>query len=161
MPTAPATVPGYAEYDPSTGLHMTGTVQQIDPQSYRLQVTGKVDHALELTYDDLRCMPKIKTEAPLICPGFFEDKAAWAGAPLAHILALAGVQAGARRLELTSADGYTMWIYLENALAGGSIIAYEWQGEPLPILHGFPVRAVFPSSSGSYWVKYLVRLEVN
>ncbi len=161
VPTAPATVPGYAEYDPTTGLHMTGAVQQIDPQSYRLQVTGKVEHPLELTYDDLRCMPKITTDAPLICPGFFEDHAVWTGAPLAHVLALAGVQADARRLELTSADGYTMWIYLETALAGGSIIAYEWQGEPLPILHGFPVRAVFPSSSGSNWVKYLTRLDVN
>ena len=44
VPTPPLTYPGYTELDPSTGLHMTGSVQRIDVNRYRLQVTGKVDH---------------------------------------------------------------------------------------------------------------------
>jgi DMSO/TMAO reductase YedYZ molybdopterin-dependent catalytic subunit len=41
-----------------------------------------------------------------------------------------------------------------------SILAYAWEGEPLPILHGFPVWAVFPELDGSTWVKWLVKIEV-
>ena len=33
--------------------------------------------------------------------------------------------------------------------------------EPLPILHGFPVRTVFPALEGNKWVKWLVEIEVS
>ena len=57
VPTLPATIPGYTEVDPATGLHMTGTPQVIDLATYRLTVEGKVTHSLSLTYDDLRRLP--------------------------------------------------------------------------------------------------------
>jgi DMSO/TMAO reductase YedYZ molybdopterin-dependent catalytic subunit len=45
-------------------------------------------------------------------------------------------------------------------LSSDSFLAYEWEGEPLPIIHGFPVRAVFPALSGNTWVKWLVEIQV-
>ena len=140
---------------------MTGTPQDIDLASYRLKVTGRVDHPLSLTYDDLRCMPRIQTSDVLICPGYFEDEATWAGASLAHILDLASVQAGATRLTLVGADEYMAQVTLQQARAGNSYLAYEWEGKPIPILHGFPVRAVFPSLQGNTWVKWLVEIQVE
>jgi DMSO/TMAO reductase YedYZ molybdopterin-dependent catalytic subunit len=139
---------------------MTGRVQEIDLQRYRLEVTGKVDHPLSLTYDDLRCMPRIETRSTLVCPGFFEDVATWSGASLEYVLELAGVQAGATGIQLTSADGYSTSLPVETAHSGDSFLAYEWEGQPLPILHGFPVRAVFPNLDGNKWVKWLVKIEV-
>jgi len=159
-PTPPAEIPGYTQLDPTTGLHMTGRVQEIDLQRYRLEVTGKVDHPLSLTYDDLRCMPRIETRSTLVCPGFFEDVATWSGASLEYVLELAGVQAGATGIQLTSADGYSTSLPVETAHSGDSFLAYEWEGQPLPILHGFPVRAVFPNLDGNKWVKWLVKIEV-
>ena len=85
-PTLPATIPGYTELDRSTGLHITGKYVVIDLASYRLEVTGMVDNPLKLSYEDLRCLPRIKTSAPILCPGFFEDAANWAGASLAGVL---------------------------------------------------------------------------
>lgn len=161
VPTPPAEVPGYTELDPATGLHMTGSVPDIDFSSYRLAVTGKVDNPLSLSYDELRCMPKIEVECTLVCVGFFEDQATWAGVPLSHILDLAGVQEDATGLRLVSADGYATQVPLESALEQDSFVAYEWEGEPLPILHGFPVRAVFPALNGNNWVKWLIEIEVS
>jgi DMSO/TMAO reductase YedYZ molybdopterin-dependent catalytic subunit len=160
VPTRPAEVPGYTELDPATGLHMTGHVPTLDFDSYRLVVTGTVETPLSLTYDDLRCMPKIELECTLVCPGFFQDEAIWAGAPLAQILEMAGAPRDAAGLRLMSADGYGVLATAEMGWAENSFLAYEWEGEPLPILHGFPVRAVFPDSSGNFWVKWLVRIEV-
>jgi DMSO/TMAO reductase YedYZ molybdopterin-dependent catalytic subunit len=161
VPTRPATTPGYTELDPSTGLHMTGTPQEIDLTSYRLQVTGKVDRPLSLTYDDLRCMPRIQTSDVLICPGFFEDEANWAGASLMSVLDMAGVRPEATSLTLVGADGYAASVTLEQARASNSYLAYEWEGKPVPILHGFPVRAVFPSLQGNTWVKWLIEITVE
>jgi DMSO/TMAO reductase YedYZ molybdopterin-dependent catalytic subunit len=140
---------------------MTGTPQEIDLASYRLKVTGKVDHPLSLTYDGLRCMARIQTSDILICPGYFEDEATWAGASLEYVLELAGVQDGATSISLLGVDGYSAFVTMQQARSGNNYLAYEWEGKPIPILHGFPVRAVFPALYGSKWVKWLVEIKVD
>jgi len=159
VPTA-AEMPGYAQIDPSTGLHVTGTAPEIDLETYRLEVTGLVDNPLSLSYEDLRCMPKVEAEVSIICTSLFADLSTWAGVPLNYVLELAGIQQGATRIQMFSADGYSPTATLEEAYSGNNFIAYEWEGEPIPILHGFPVRMVFPDLTGSRWVKWLVKLEV-
>jgi len=161
VPTRAPETPGYAELDPTTGLHMTGTAQSIDLESYRLEISGKVGQPLSLSYDDLRCMPKAETHCILVCPGFFQDEATWAGAPLSEILALAQVREDADGLRLIGADGYGSFVRLEETSGDNNILAYEWEGEPLPILHGFPVRAVFPELNGNRWVKWLIEIRVE
>jgi DMSO/TMAO reductase YedYZ molybdopterin-dependent catalytic subunit len=160
VPTPPVEVPGYAELDPTTGLHITGTAPELDVDDYRLEVTGQVGNPLSLTYDDLRCMQKVERHTILVCPGLFQDEATWAGVPLADILALAGAEESAQMLRLVGADGYRKNITLNMATSDQGFLAYEWEGEPLPILHGFPVRAVFPDQNGSFWVKWLIQIDV-
>jgi DMSO/TMAO reductase YedYZ molybdopterin-dependent catalytic subunit len=92
VPTLPSIIPQYLEIDPDTGLHMTGTPTVVDFPSYRLKVSGKVDHELSLTYDELRLMPKMTATPDLVCEGFFVDAAAWSGASLKAILEMAGLQ---------------------------------------------------------------------
>jgi len=139
---------------------VTGTPQEIDPDSYRLNVVGKVNHPLSLTYDDLRCMPKVEIHCQLVCPETFVDEATWAGVPLDYILELTGMQSGVEGIKMTSTDGYSVSVPMIEVDVENNLLAYEWEGEPLPILHGFPVRAVFPESVGSRWVKWLVEIEV-
>lgn len=159
-PILPAVIPGYLELDPDTGLHVTGDYQIIDPSSWRLKVTGKVDHPLSLTYDDLRCLPKKTLRTTIVCQGFFEDTANFSGVLLTTILDLAGVKTGADGILLKGADDYSTTVSLESALSEESLIAYEWEAQPLPILHGFPARALFPQMPGSASVKWLLDIEV-
>ncbi len=147
--------------DLSTGLHVTGRAPSVDLESYRLSVTGRVDRPLDLSLDDLRCMPKVSTTCPLVCPGTFTDIATWAGVPIDHVLEQAQVQSGASSLVFVSADGYSTLVYLDDVRASQGFLAYEWEGEPLPILHGFPVRVVLPRVDGNKWAKWLVRIEVH
>jgi DMSO/TMAO reductase YedYZ molybdopterin-dependent catalytic subunit len=161
VPTRAPETPGYAELDPTTGLHMTGTAKFIDPETYRLEISGKVEQPLSLSYDDLRCMPKVETHSVLVCPGFFQDEATWAGVPLSEILERVKLQDDAAGLRLVGADGYRSYVSLEEARTEYSMLAYEWEGEPLPILHGFPLRAVFPELNGNRWVKWLIAIEVE
>ena len=156
----PVPAPEYLDLDPATGLHVTGTAQEIDLESYRLVVTGTVEHPLNLTYDDLRCMPKVEATSKLVCPGFFEDEGTWAGVPITHVLELAGASPDAIGFRLVGADGYDALATMDMAASQEAFLAYEWAGEPLPIVHGFPVRAVFPGSSGNVWVKWLVEIVV-
>lgn len=161
VPTLPAEIPAHTELDPSTNLHITGEYRQVDPATYHLAVSGKVVRPLSLTLDQLRCLARRETHAALICPGYFEDYATWGGVPLIVILALAGVQADAASLDLVGADGYSAFVTLDEARNPDNLIAYEWEGEPLPLLHGFPVRAVFPALFGNKWVKWLLEIQVK
>jgi DMSO/TMAO reductase YedYZ molybdopterin-dependent catalytic subunit len=160
-PTRPADTPGYTMLDTATGLHMTGTPVDIDVNMYRLKVTGKVKNELSLSYDDLRCMPKTTTKSTSICAGYFEDRATWAGVPFSHIFELAGVKPEASLITLFGADGYQSGTRIEAALLPTAYLAYEWEGQPVPVLHGFPLRAIFDSVTGGFRVKWLLGIEVS
>jgi DMSO/TMAO reductase YedYZ molybdopterin-dependent catalytic subunit len=160
-PTLPATIPGYAEVDPATGLHMTGTPQVIDPATYRLRIEGKVTKELSLSYDDLRRLPRVTATPTLNCPDTFVDIATWSGVPRGTILTMAGMEAEATKIRMDAADGYSFVLSLEDALRPENFLAYEWEGQPLPVLHGFPLRAVIPGKAGAAWVKWLVLIVVE
>ncbi len=161
VPSLPADIPGYTEVDPATGLHVTGEPVVVDLATYRLKVGGKVARELSLTYDELRGLPRVTASPLLNCPGFFTDQATWSGASLEAILEMAGVQPDAERIEMKSADGYSISLTLETALGTESFLAYELMGDTLPVLHGFPVRAVIPGKDGNLWVKWLVEISVE
>jgi len=149
------------ELDPETGLHITGNPKQIDLVTYRLKITGLVEFPLSLTYDDLRCLPRVTDSPELVCPGVFVDKATWTGVPIKLVLELAGVQQGATKLTLISADGREVNLSLEKAIADGNFLAYELNSKLLPVQHGFPLRAVFPSMPGSFWIKWLIEIRIS
>ena len=153
--------PGYTELDESTGLHVTGGAVKVDLATYRLQVTGLVEAPLGLSLDDLRCLPKVTAKPALVCQGYFVDITTWSGVPINSILQLAGASNGARRIVLVSADGYETLVNIETAKNPENFLAYEWEGQPLPILHGFPLRAVFPTLDGNKWAKWLVEIRVE
>jgi len=161
IPKLPAEIPGYAELDEATGLHITGKAPDIDFSSYRLRITGLVNKPLSLTYDNLRCLPKVTATPLLVCPGFFEDLATWSGVPVYEVLKLAELQPNASKITLISADGYRATMDLEVVLEEENFLAYELEGQPLPILHGFPLRAIFPHITGGKWVKWLVEIIVE
>jgi len=160
-PTLPDEIPGYVEIDPATGLHMTGTPLEVDFEDYRLVVSGKVSTELSLTYDEIRSLPKVTATPTLVCTGFFKDTATWSGASLRQVLELAGLAPDAEEIHLVSADGYSSYLPLDRALQDDNFLAYELEGDTLPVLHGFPLRAVLPDEVGAYWVKWLVAIEVE
>jgi len=160
QPPWPLVIPGYTELDPETGLHMTGTPTRVDLAKYRLEVGGKVDRPLSLSFDDLRRLPRLASRPTIVCEGFFEDSANWAGASLAALLERAGVQASARIVEMVCADGYKQTITLAQARSPDAYLAYELEGRLIPVLHGFPLRAILPSLPGYEWAKWIVAIRV-
>jgi len=81
--------------------------------------------------------------------------------PIVEVLQLVRPKPEARLISLISADGFAVDIDLKDAMNHENFLAYEWEGQPLPVLHGFPLRAVLPNMSGDYWVKWLVEINVK
>ena len=94
--------------------------------------------------------------------------ARWTGVRLRDVLAKAGVASGATRvrfagLDVPPAEGAPQFIKsvpLDVALRDDVLVAWGMNGEPLPLLHGYPLRIVVPGWFSTYWVKMLARIEV-
>jgi DMSO/TMAO reductase YedYZ molybdopterin-dependent catalytic subunit len=159
VPAKPAVIPAVGEIDASTGRHMMGIPQELDVASYRLQITGLVDHPLELTYADLLCLPKVTETVTTRCYNF-SDTATWSGVLISDVLKKAGLQPGAQKVVQKAADDAARTVTLEMALDPHNFLAYQMGKKPLPILFGFPVRSIFIDVAGQYSVKWLTSLEV-
>lgn len=156
-----------AEVDNSTlpitaveDLNRTGRPQEYDIETYRLAIEGLVDNPLSLSYTELQARPQVTEVVLLICPGYFWDNAEWTGTPLKSILEEAGISPQATQVRFEGRDGYNRTMSLEDALADGVFLAYQVNGEPLPVEHGYPVRLVARHQYGNMWVKWLERIEL-
>lgn len=99
--------------------------------------------------------------------------AEWTGVPLHLVLEQAGVQATAQEVVFTGADHgpdevvgdpaevtYERSLPLAKAMHPDTLLAYEMNGEPLPPLHGFPLRLLVPGWYGMGSVKWLTGIRV-
>jgi DMSO/TMAO reductase YedYZ molybdopterin-dependent catalytic subunit len=94
--------------------------------------------------------------------------ARWRGVRLKDVLDRAGVAAGALQVRFRGLDtgvlpqtpDFMKSLAIDHARDGEVMIAYEMNGEPLPLLNGFPIRLVVPGWYATYWVKMLADIEV-
>jgi DMSO/TMAO reductase YedYZ molybdopterin-dependent catalytic subunit len=158
----------------------------ISEANWRLRVGGLVERSQEFTLKDLRQMDAVTITAVVQCSGngraFHRPKvpgvqwergavgnAEWTGVRLQDLLAKAGVQAGARHVQLQGADRpvvasvplFTRSIPLEKALHSDTILAYEMNGRPLPLLHGAPLRVITPGWMADSCMKWLTEITVQ
>ena len=167
--------------------HYAGVPTRVDLRTFSTQVTGAVDRPLQLSFDDLRTkFEPVTMTAFSQCSGnsrsFFQPRvpgaqwtngamgnARYVGARLKDVLKRAGVKAGAVEVSFRGIDEpplqasphFEKPLTIDHALHGDSIVAYEMNGEPLPLLNGFPIRLVVPGWFATYWVKCLSQITVR
>ena len=143
------------------GLHITGTVIEVDIDSYRLKITGAVKNLLEFSFDDIKGLPSAREYVELECPNIFIDKGYWTGVKVLDLLTMAGIDDNAKRVKFTSIDkSYTQILFLEEIKPDGFLIAYQFNDKEFSKYHGYPLRLVAKDLAGSIWVKWLGEIEV-
>ncbi|MGH9721351.1 MAG: sulfite oxidase [Bryobacteraceae bacterium] len=157
---------------------------KVDAATWRLQVEGEVSTPLTLTLDELKKLPRAEVVSVLECAGngrsFFEPtiigmqwqygavgNARWAGVRLADVLRKAGLKASAREVLFNGADvpvgtmpDFERTVPLKKAQAADTLLAYEMNGEALPVSHGYPLRLVVPGWAGDSWTKWVTNIRV-
>ena len=166
--------------------HLSGIPTTVDLRTFRLEVGGHVKKPLSLSLNDLQSQfEPVLVVALAQCAGnsrsLFEPRvpggqwsngamgnARWKGARLKEVLDAAGVLPGTVQVGLHGLDvpalektpRFEKSLQIDHALDGEVMIAYEMNGEPLPMLNGFPVRLVVPGWYATYWVKALSSIMV-
>ncbi len=158
---------------------------EVDVDKFRLTVRGHVNQVLSLSLQDILSLPRVEMAAVNQCSGnsrgLFLPRVAggqwgngsmgnarWTGVRLEDVLHRAGVKPGAvavrfQGLDEAVIDGAPRFLKsldIDHARDGEVMLAYQMNGEQLPLLNGFPLRLIVPGWYSTYWIKMLTDIEV-
>ncbi len=159
-------------------------VPQVDAATFALKVGGEVNSPFSLSVDEIKKLPAVTTTVTLECAGngraFFQPAVAgiqwekgavgtarFTGARMSDVLKKAGVKTAGINVEMHAADrppgtmpAFVRQVPMAKAMHPDTIIAYDMNGQPIPLVHGAPLRAIIPGWEGAYSVKWLNALNV-
>ena len=159
-------------------------VPQVDAAAWSLKVGGEVNSPIALSLDEIKKLPATTVTMTLECAGngraFFAPALAgiqwekgavgtarFTGTRLSEILKKAGVKTTGLNVEMHAADrplgtmpAFVRQVPMAKAMHADTIIAWDMNGQPIPLPHGSPLRAIIPGWEGAYSVKWLNALNV-
>jgi DMSO/TMAO reductase YedYZ molybdopterin-dependent catalytic subunit len=169
----------YTEADLSPQFKPNGTANPDDDDyqalaeknfvDWRLEVNGLVQRPAQLSLADIRALPSRTQITRHDCVEGWSCIGKWKGAVLSALLQEVGLQPGARYLVFHCADPmeggaaetkYYESIDLAEAFHPQTILAYEMNGQTLPVPHGAPLRLRVERQLGYKMAKYIMRIEV-
>ena len=160
-----------------------------EPDKWKIAVDGEVNKPLELTLGELKSKFKSQTRRFVLeCGGngraFFSPPARgnqwtnggagcaeWTGVRLADVLKAAAPKEMAIYTAHYSADLHlsgdakrptlSRGVRLPKAMDPNSMIVWAMNGQPLPNIHGGPVRLIYPGWAGSASQKWLTKITLR
>jgi DMSO/TMAO reductase YedYZ molybdopterin-dependent catalytic subunit len=148
----------------------------IAPDEWSLRIEGLVQTPLDITFADLERKAAAGEEVVLLntlrcifdttdIPGLVGN-ALWRGVPLRSVLEDAGIDPQqTARIRYFGRDGFANNLRLEDVFLPDALtepldplLVYEMNGEPVPHVHGGPVRLLTPGRYGYKNVKWIERV---
>jgi DMSO/TMAO reductase YedYZ molybdopterin-dependent catalytic subunit len=164
---APGTRPEFTPLAEHYRIDINTSSPVVDPEQWRLRVTGLVERPLALTLDELRAYEQMHLFVTLACisnpiAGDLIGTTRWTGVSLQRLLPDLALDPAASHLHIASADGFFEILPLDVARADERVmIAYAWDGVPLPREHGFPLRLYIPDRYGMKQPKWIDSIEAT
>ena len=153
---------------------------------WTLAIDGDVARPITLSLEEIRRMRAERRSATIECAGNGRglfvlpatsgvqwglgavSNATWTGVPLAALLERAGVQASALHFWMEAADHSPLpdvpkfLRSIPRAIAlSEAFVAYEMNGQPVPLHHGGPLRLVVPGWYGMASTKWLTHVHAR
>lgn len=165
---APGTRPEFTKVENHYRIDINALPPVIREEDWRLEITGMVRNPMVLTLDDLRNhyepMHQFVTLSCISNPvgGDLISTQRWTGVSLQQILRQVGPMEGANYLYITSEDGFYETVPRTMIVADERImLTYAWDGLPLLVEHGFPLRLYIPDLYGMKQPKWIIHIELT
>jgi DMSO/TMAO reductase YedYZ molybdopterin-dependent catalytic subunit len=169
--------------------HLDGIPNTVDLKDWKLHIEGNVNKPLALTLPELmQKFKSISLAAVNQCSGNSRSRllprvpggqwgngamgnAMWTGVRFRDLLDATGVKSGSLQVQFQGLENgqgpaalgsnlFLKSLDLANPVLDECVVAYLMNGEPLPMLNGFPVRLVVPGYFATYWTKCLTWIRV-
>jgi DMSO/TMAO reductase YedYZ molybdopterin-dependent catalytic subunit len=151
-----------AGYDPGRlppGQYLTekwpvlhaGSVPHTDLATWDFRVFGEVENEVQLSWDELEALPTSENVQDIHCvTRWSRFDTQFKGVHWRELAKLAGPKPSGRYVIAHAEQGYTANVPLRFLEDANALLAYEADGEPLSLDHGWPLRLVIP---GKYFWK--------
>jgi DMSO/TMAO reductase YedYZ molybdopterin-dependent catalytic subunit len=156
-------------------------VPRVDAASWHLATRGLVGAPRQLTLDDVRQRPRVERTVTFECSGNqaqfhhgMVGNATFAGCSLRSLLEEAKIGPAAKEVIFWAADAgeesirgekyqqhFARSLSLEDAMRADAILAWDMNGQPLTVAHGYPLRLIVPGYYGIAQVKWLTSIELS
>ncbi|HKE07690.1 MAG TPA: molybdopterin-dependent oxidoreductase [Candidatus Acidoferrum sp.] len=169
--------------------HLDGIPNAVDLRAWKLQIEGSVNKPLALGLPDLMQKFKpVSLAAVNQCSGNSRSRlqprvpggqwgngamgnAMWTGVRLRELFDMAGLKNDSLQVQFQGLENgqgpkglgsnlFLKSLDLRNPILDECVVAYLMNGEPLPMLNGFPVRLVVPGYFATYWTKCLTWIRI-
>jgi DMSO/TMAO reductase YedYZ molybdopterin-dependent catalytic subunit len=128
--------------------------------AWGLRVTGACDHPLDLTWEAFMALPQTEDVSDFHCVTTWSKMdMPWVGVRFADLAARVLPHADATHLMCHGYDGYTTNLPLAEALKPDVLLVHTWEGQPLPVEHGGPVRMITPQLYAWKGAKWISRID--
>lgn len=133
---------------------------EINWDEFRLTIDGAVNNPLSLSMAEIQQMPLTSMVIRHVCVEGWAAIVQWGGIQLRFLMALAQPKADARYIYFQSADGYSESWDIASALHPQTLMAYQKNGERLPVENGAPLRLAAPIKLGYKQSKWVTKITV-
>src|SRR5947209_11516962 len=132
------------------------------PSTYRLTVTGMVEHERSYSFADLAALPAVTETKYYQCvTGWVVPRPKWKGVRLWDLIEASRPTGNASALRFLCMDNaYSESLTFEQAKKSDVLLGYELNGKPLSRQQGQPLRLVVPGMYGYKFAKWVNRIEV-
>jgi DMSO/TMAO reductase YedYZ molybdopterin-dependent catalytic subunit len=136
--------------------------QAVDRDTYRLAITGLVENATELSYQEIiDGFPHEQKVVTLHCVEGWDVTVLYEGVRVSDLIALAKPSKKANTVIFKAGDGYTTSLPLDYIRNRQIILGYRMNGVELPKERGFPFQLVAEDRWGYKWIKWVTGIELS
>jgi DMSO/TMAO reductase YedYZ molybdopterin-dependent catalytic subunit len=163
----PGTRPEYTAVSDHYRTDINLQPPSLNGATWQLPVDGQVSNPLVLSLDQIRSgyqsQDLFVTLSCVSNPlgGSLIGTTLWTGVPFRDILAEAQPLPSAHYAHITAADGYDEVVDIATVQADPRImLVYDWNGEPIPEKHGYPLRICIPNLYGMKQPKWITGINL-
>lgn len=133
----------------------------IDPATYVMNVTGRVERTADWTLDQLYALPRFTQITRHICIEGWSAVGKWTGVRFSEFLKRVGADTSARYVTFRCDDNYVTSIDMATALHPQTQLTFWFDDEILPRKYGFPMKLRVPTKLGFKNPKHIGEIEVG
>jgi DMSO/TMAO reductase YedYZ molybdopterin-dependent catalytic subunit len=122
-----------------------GLKPDVPREDWKLRIEGLVERPAVWDFQALLAQPQSEPVSDIHCVTTWSRyDNSWRGVATGDLLAAVRPRDEARFVVLHASDGYTTNLALEDFAHPDALVAHGWEGRPLTVEHGGPVRLVVP-----------------